>query len=272
MKHCRSHTVYIPGVSHPLRALVLQPHKPDFPGPAVLWIHGGGYCVGMPSMVWMSPASSLPERFGAVVVSPAYRLAPAHPWPAALDDCILALTWLAANAEELGARSDQVVVGGESAGGGLAAAVCQYMRDTNGVRVAFQTPLYPMLDDRPTPSSRNNTAPVWNTKKNLRAWSRYLRNVEGVPSAYAVPARATDYANLPPFYSFVCRAEPFLCETLAYAANLRLADVPAQVNIYDAPFHAFDMLRHRLPVSIEARDGFFRYFADAVTRYRAAQT
>ena len=132
----------------------------------VLWIHGGGYISGMKELVHSSRAVDLVKKFGAVVVSPGYRLAPLAPYPAALDDCYEALLFLKEHAGELGVRKDQLMVGGESAGGGLCAAVCVRARDTGEVNVAFQMPLYPMLDDRDTESSRDNHGRVWNTWKN----------------------------------------------------------------------------------------------------------
>lgn len=149
------------------------------------------------------------------------------------------------------------MVGGESAGGGLTAALCMYARDKGEVDIAFQMPLYPMIDDRDTPSSRDNHAPVWNTRLNHAAWNLYLRPFrdhsrnDSVP-AYAAPARQEDYRGLPPAYTFVGDIEPFYCETLTYIENLRKAGVPAKVDVYPGCFHAFDMLLPFLPVSRRA--------------------
>ena len=98
----------------------------------------------------MSRARNLVIKYGAIVVSPEYRLAGQVPYPAALEDCHRALMYLKEHADELGVRSDQIMVGGESAGGGLAAALCMYEKDIGGVNIAFQMPLYPMIDDRGT--------------------------------------------------------------------------------------------------------------------------
>ena len=102
----------------------------------VLWIHGGGYVTGMAGMVYMSRAKALVKNYSAVVVSPEYRLAGQAPYPAALMDCHHALLYLREHAEELGVRPDQIMVGGESAGGGLAAALCLYEKDRGGVEIA----------------------------------------------------------------------------------------------------------------------------------------
>ena len=164
------------------------------------------------------------------------------------------------------------MVGGESAGGGLAAALCMYEKDVGGVRVAFQMPLYPMLDNQDTETSRDNHAPVWNTRRNHFGWRRYLRNLSGqaVP-AYAAAARREDYSGLPPTYTFVSTAEPFYAETLAYVQNLRRAGVEARVDVYPGLFHAFDMLLPFLKVSKKAAAAFETRFEYAARHFFAKQ-
>lgn len=258
-----------------IRLLILCPKRPARlrNRPGVLWIHGGGYVTGMAGMVHMSRARDLVEKHGAVVVAPAYRLSGKAPYPAALMDCHAALLYLKEHAEELGVRSDQIIVGGESAGGGLAAALCMYEKDRNGVQIAFQTPLYPMLDNEDTETSRDNHAPVWNTRRNHFGWSRYLRGLAGqeIP-CYAAPARRQDYAGLPPAYTFVSAAEPFYAETLTYVENLRRAGVEANADVYPNLFHAFDMLLPFLRVSRRAAEQFNRQFERAIQTYFKPQT
>lgn len=258
----------------PLRLLAFRPAKPRPAAqtPGILWIHGGGYMLGMPEMVYMSRALPLVKKYGAVVVSPAYRLAPRHPYPAALEDCYAALRYLQAQSAALGVSPSQLMVGGESAGGGLAAALCMLARDRGEVAVACQMPLYPMLDDRDTPSSRDNHAPVWNTRRNHRGWRSYLGTLSGqdVPP-YAAPARQTDYRGLPPAYTFVGDIEPFYDETLTYMENLKAAGVEASVDVYPGCFHAFDMLTPWRRVSRRAAAAFEAWYRDAAQRYFAAQ-
>lgn len=165
-KDVRVRKIRIPTPHGSIPALILSPRTAPADATGVLWIHGGGYIAGMKEMVHMSRAVDLVKKFGAVVLSPGYRLAPLSPYPAALDDCYAALIYLKENAAALGVRSDQLMVGGESAGGGLCAAVCIRARDSGEVSVAFQMPLYPMLDDRDTESSRDNHGRVWNTRRN----------------------------------------------------------------------------------------------------------
>jgi acetyl esterase/lipase len=195
-------------------------------------------------MVLVSCGKMLAERYGAVVVCPDYRLAGQAPYPAALEDCYEALVWMYENADGLGIDKTRIVVGGESAGGGLTAAVCLYARDKGEIPIALQLPLYPMLDCEDTESSADNHGRVWNTKRNHWGWKHYLGALYGTDDvpAYASPARETDYSNLPPCYTFVSEGEPFYVETLAYVKNLQDAGVEAKVDIYPGKTHAFDML------------------------------
>lgn len=257
-----------------IKLLILRPTDPAFREnrPGVLWIHGGGYITGMSQMVYMSRAKNLVTKYGAVVVSPEYRLAGQEPYPAALTDCHNALVYLKQHAKELGVREDQIMVGGESAGGGLTAALCMYEKDYGKIGIAFQMPLYPMIDNEDTETSRDNHAPVWNTKRNHYGWKKYLQNIDGqaIP-CYAAPARRSDYHGLPPAYTFICTAEPFYAETLTYIDNLRSAGVSATVDIYPKLFHAFDMLLPFLKVSRTAAEKFEEAFRYAVDHYFVPQ-
>ena len=250
--------------------LVLSPESGAKDAPGVLWLHGGGYISGMKEMVYMSRAVDLVKGFGAVVVSPGYRLAISKPYPAALDDCYAALLWMKAHARELNIRSDQLMVGGESAGGGLCAAVCMKARDSGDVKIAFQMPLYPMIDHFDTDSSADNHGRIWNTRRNHFGWKMYLRkSAKEKVSPYAAPAGQTDYSNLPPCYTFVGEGEPFYAETMTYTENLRAAGVEAECDVYPTNIHAFDMLYPGLDVSKAAIAGFNEHFRYAVEHYWA---
>lgn len=238
---------------------------------------GGGHFLGSPEMVFISRARRLVEEYGAVIVSPAYRLAPEAPFPAALEDCYAALLYLKIHASELGINDSQIMVGGESAGGGLAAATCLLARDLGEVNIAFQMPLYSMLDDRDTPSSRNNHAPIWNTKWNHLGWRTYLRGLKhgrDEPTStpvYAAPARETNYAGLPPAYTFVGNIEPFYCEAIDYITNLQQAGVEAPIDIYPRWFHAYDMLLPFTKMSKLAIQRFEAHYLYAAEHYFAPQ-
>lgn len=185
--------------------------------PGLLWIHGGGYAMGIPEQDH-GFVRSFVGATGCVMVVPDYKKSLYAPFPAALEDCYLALLWLKENGKKYGMRRDKIFVGGNSAGGGMTAALTLYARDRGEVNIAFQMPLYPMLDDRPTETSKNNDAPVWNTKSNIAAWELYLGSDYGTDrvSKYAAPARETDFSGLPPTLTFIGSIDPFLAETKSY--------------------------------------------------------
>ena len=223
-----------------MKLIILRSGK----GPGILWIHGGGYITGMAAMVYYSRGRMLARKYGGVVISPEYRLAKKAPYPAALEDCYAALKYMYDHAEDLGIDRNRIIVGGESAGGGLAAAICQYARDKGEIPITFQIPLYPMLDCEDTDSSRDNHAHGWNTKKNHWGWRWYLRDLYGtdkVPS-YASPSRATDFKGLPPCYTYIEDGEPFYDETLAYIWKLNEAGGDARVDAFHGNTHGFDYL------------------------------
>ncbi len=257
-----------------MKLIILRPVKNKLPvkdTPAVLWIHGGGYAMGMAGMVYISRAMDLVKKYGAVVISPEYRLSGKSPYPAALDDCYNALKYIKQNHEFLGISEDRIMVGGESAGGGLTVAVCMYARDMGEVSIAFQMPLYPMIDNHDTPSSVNNPGITWNTRRNRSAWKKYLRNIDGEIPPYAAPARQTDYKDLPPCYTFVGKKEPFLYETLEYVYNLKKAGVKAEMDVYNTGYHAFDMLLPFRKISRQAIAEFERQYLYAAKNYTAKQ-
>ena len=264
----------IPVGHHTIKLLILRhpnPAKEKVPG--VLWVHGGGYQSGSAKDIFATRALSLVMKFGAVLVAPNYRLSKKYPYPAALHDCYAALLYLKNHAEELGVRDDQIMVGGESAGGGMAAALCMLARDRGEVNIAFQMPLYPMLDDRDTPSSKDNHAPNWNTKRNKKAWKRYLRTAYGtdIVSYYAAPARCRDYSGLPPCYTFVGDIEPFYCETVDYVHHLQEAGIKATVDVYPDWFHAYDLFFPTRKVVREAIARFEEQYRYASEHYFAPQ-
>ncbi len=258
-----------------MKIIILRPiknAKEKEKTPGILWIHGGGYAVGTAGMIYMSRALNLVKKYSAVVVAPEYTLSGKAPYPAALEDCYDALMYLKEHAEELGINENQLMVGGESAGGGLTAALCMYARDKKEVNIAYQMPIYPMLDDRDTESSKDNHGITWNTKKNHKAWKQYLGDLwqKDVPMT-AVPARCTDYSGLPPAYTFVGDTDAFYCETLAYVENLRKAGIEASADVYPKGFHAFDMLMPFKKISKEAIEKFDKKFEYAMENYFAKQ-
>ena len=245
--------------------LILRPADREPVNIGLMWIHGGGFITGMKEMVYMSRAADLVKQYGVTVFSPGYRLAWRKPYPAAVDDCFAVLKYMDEYRAQLGV--EQIMVGGESAGGGLCAAVCMMARD-RGIHVAFQFPLYPMLSNLDTESSRDNHGRIWNTRRNHLGWRLYLRGdaKKGDVSPYASPSRQTDYRGLPPCYTFVGEGEPFYAETLQYVEDLRRAGVPAEVDVYPINLHAFDMLYPEDAVSRRAISAFEQRFGDAIRK------
>ena len=240
--------------------------------PGILWIHGGGYITGMAKMIYISRAMNLIKKYGAVVITPEYTLSNKAPYPTALYECYEALKYLKNHSEQLNFNPSKIMVGGESAGGGLAAAICMYALDKGEVNIAFQMPIYPMIDCYDTESSKDNHAPIWNTKKNHYCWKKYLGDMYGKEvSCYASPSRRVDYSLLPPAYTFVGDIEPFYCETLTYIENLNKAGVEAKVDVYPNCFHAFDLWLPFKKVTKQAISEFERQFLIAVDKYEAKQ-
>lgn len=242
--------------------------KPDATG--LLWIHGGGYAIGAPEQDFFF-IDPIVKEGTCIAVMPAYLLATKAPYPAALEDCYLALRWMKEHAKELGINPNQLFVGGDSAGGGLTAAVSLYARDKGEVNIAFQMPLYPMLDDRMlTSSSQDNDAPVWNTASNTAAWELYLQGIDrdSVP-IYAAPARADDFRGMPPACTYVGTIEPFYDETVAFVERLRACGVEVQFKTYEGCFHAFDMMGAGTKVGKDAKAFLMDSFRYAQSHYYA---
>lgn len=210
---------------------------------AFLWIHGGGYVLGR-AVLNDRLCGEIARELGITVVATEYRKAPEHPFPAALDDCHAAWTWLQREAASLGIDPTRVAVGGESAGGGLAAALAQRLLDEGGVQPVGQLLFCPMLDDR-TAARRELDATnhfVWNNRKNRFGWRSYLGVAPGtgIVPPYAVPARRDALVGLPPAWIGVSEIELFHGEDVAYAERLRAAGVPVELDVVaDAP-HGFE--------------------------------
>jgi len=231
-------------LSSGVRVRVFRPASPSGSGAALLWIHGGGYVIGHAAQ-----DDVLCRRFsrelGIVVVSVDYGLAPENPYPAPLEDCYSALTWLAGLPSVDPAR---VAIGGASSGGGLAAALALLARDRREVPLVAQLLVYPMLDDRTVDREGLDNAGlrVWNQASNKFGWSAYLGDAD---PEVAVPARREDLAGLPPAWMGVGTLDLFHDEDLAYADRLNDAGVPCQVEVIAGAFHGFDGIVPKAQVS-----------------------
>ncbi len=216
--------------------------RPAAPIPALLWIHGGGYVLGMAAQD-DALCRLYSKRTGATVASVDYRLAPEHPYPAALDDCYEALLWLVARPD---VDAERVAIGGASAGGGLAAALAQHAHSLGEVSPVLQLLTYPMLDDRTALRSDVDETGyrLWNNRSNHYAWRAYLNAGPGSDgiSAPAAPARAVSLEGLPAAWIGVGTLDLFHDEDIEYADRLREAGVACQLDVVAGAFHAFDVV------------------------------
>lgn len=253
-----------------IRVRVFRPKNCTENLPVMLYIHGGGYISGIPEM-----SLDIIERFietkPCVVVAPDYRKALTKPFPAGFNDCYDVLLWANTNADKLGAYNDRFIIAGHSAGGGLTAAVTLKARDTQDVHIAFQLPIYPMIDDRQTTDSAcNNNAPVWNTNTNNMAWGLYLKSYKesGTEiSPYAAAARNKDYTDFPPTITFVGSIEPFCDETISYVDALKKQGVEVAFKLYEGCFHGFDMLASKSNVAKDAVNFTYLKYAEFYDKY-----
>lgn len=237
--------VSIPGTStdHPdVRCLLYRPKERAARTGAYLHLHGGGYILGAPEGSDLQNVR-LASRLGITIVSVDYRLAPEHPVPAGLDDSYAVLAWMHENASDLNIDPERIAVGGESAGGGLAAALALRVRDECKYPICFQLLTYPMIDER-TGSEDQPGDPltgefVWTRERNQLGWSYYLGGAE--PAAPHVPARAESLEGLPPTWLSTAALDLFRDENIAYAQRLLQAGVATELIVYPGACHGFQM-------------------------------
>ncbi|MFJ4254040.1 alpha/beta hydrolase [Microbacterium sp. NPDC090003] len=229
-------------------------------GPGFFHTHGGGMIIGNR---WLGVVGFLDwaDRFNGVIVTVEYRLAPEFPDPTPVEDCYAALVWTADHAAELGIDPSRLLIGGASAGGGLAAGTTLLARDRKGPALIGQLLIYPMLDDRDESISTRQIdgVGVWDRGSNITGWTALLGDRVGTDdvSIYAAPARATDLADLPPAFIDCGSAEVFRDEDVAYATSLWAAGVQAELHVWAGGFHGFEMFAPHAAVSqamLAARD------------------
>lgn len=212
-------------------------------GAALLWIHGGGYLFGHPKQD--DPVCrGFVQELGLTVVSVNYRVATTHPFPAALDDCISAWDYLQDNAENPDLDPRRIAIGGQSAGGGLAAALAQKLLDRGGNQPIAQVLFCPMLDDRTATRTELDGQRhfVWTNHNNRSAWKRYLNQDAGLTRApeYAVPARRESLRGLPPTWLGVGTLDLFYEEDVIYAGRLQEQGVSCDLKVTQGAPHAFE--------------------------------
>ena len=215
------------------------------PGGILVYFHGGGWVVGdLASHDYTCRV--LTKESGCVVVAIDYRLAPEHKFPAAPEDCYAATQWVSNNAAALGSDADHIAVGGDSAGGNLAAAVALMARDRGGPRIRHQMLIYPVTDvAMDTPSQKEFTADGFVLSKLDMQWfwGHYLANPNDGANPYASPARAKDLKNLPPAHIITASHDPLRDEGETYGELLKKAGNKVKVKRYDGVVHGFFSLQ-----------------------------
>ncbi len=230
--------------------------------PALLWVHGGGYILGNAED---ERARVIADICDCTVVSVDYRLAPEAPFPAGPNDCYAALEWMHNQAAALGIDRERIVIGGASAGAGMAAGVALMNRDKANYPLKLQLLLYPMLDNlHDTASGQYENHPVWKQQTSFNAWEMYLDGTPGVDaSPYAAAARAKDLSGLPPAYICVGAADLFCDEDIEYARRLDAADVDVELAVFPGVYHAAESFVPSAKVSQRLNASFMSALRDA---------
>ncbi len=246
------HDTFVPSNSgHAIRVRIYQNESCDLPAGGLLYIHGGGFVFGdLDSehdrcLTYLSHAN-------IVIVSVDYRLAPEHPYPAALEDCFDALRWLIDKAGELGVDPKRIGIGGASAGGALAAGLALRCRD-EGIAVAAQLLIYPALDDRGETKSISTfvDSEAWSGRRSRQMWPLYLGH-DGPAPVYAAPQRSEDLSGLAPTYLLSCEEDPLRDEEFTYAQRLLDCGVSLEFHHFPRTCHGFDVIAPEAAVSRRA--------------------
>jgi len=229
----------IDGPSDQLRIRIYTPHGAG-PFPLLVFFHGSGFVLcSLDTHDGM--CRNLCAGAGCVVASVDYRLAPEHKFPAGLEDCLHATRWVALHAGQLGGDPSRIVVGGDSAGGNMAAVTAIRVRDEGGPALCGQLLLYPVTDYHTpgTPSYEENAEGYGLTRDTMKwFWAHYLRDPSEGTNSHASPL-APDLSSLPPALVITAEYDPLRDEGEIYAKKLRTAGVPTALSRYDGVNHGF---------------------------------
>ena len=241
------------GPAGELAVRVYRPQASSSPLPALVYFFGGGWVLGSLDAV-DAVCRRLANATPCAVVSVAYRRAPEHPFPAAVEDCYAVTCWVAEHAAELRVDPDRIAVGGASAGGNLAAAVAQLAR-RGGPRLAFQLLVYPLLDCRAdAPSMAETFDPLFfNAPDAAWCWSHYLAREADGENPFASPLRAPDLRGLPPALVITAELDPLRDEGELYARRLVEAGVPGEAVRFEGVVHGFFSSADRLDAAVQAQ-------------------
>jgi acetyl esterase/lipase len=229
----------VAGATGPIPVRLYRPEGVAGTLPVVVHVHGGGWVLGsLDQSDWL--CSNVAAAVGALVVSVDYRLAPAHPWPAAPEDCYAAVADVAARAADLGADPNRLAVMGDSAGGNLAAVVTLMARDRSGPPIAFQALLYPATDlTWGSPSVEENAEAPILTKRDMEAFRAHYLGEQDPRDPSVSPLLADDHSGLPPALVQVAEHDPIRDDGLRYAGALAAAGVPVRTTTYVGMPHGY---------------------------------
>lgn len=233
---------FIPGPADPIPLRIYTPREPEDGErlPILVYLHGGGFVVGSLDS-YDSLCRVLANRSGAIVVSVEYRLAPEHKFPAAVEDCVEALNWVAENADEFDGDSDRIAIAGDSAGGNLAAVTTIAARDDGGPALSLSVLIYPVASGTPDSYSHHAFAEKhFLTRRNiLWFYEQYLNGPEEAKDPRFAPLETPDLSGLPPTLLIIAGHDPLRDEGLAYGERLRKAGVAVTVSNYEGQLHGF---------------------------------
>jgi acetyl esterase len=235
----RVEDMQLPSAAGEIPVRIYTPDKPT-PLPVLVWYHGGGWVLGTLDASDHT-CRELANAAGCIVVSVDYRLAPEHKFPASPEDCEAAYEWVLANAASFGGDPRRVAVGGDSAGGNLAAVVCIRARERNTPQPVFQVLVYPVTDfDFDRPSYVANAEGYLLTRDGMRwFWEQYVNNPDEMAHPHAAPLRAADLSGLAPALVITAEFDPLRDEGEAYGERLKEAGVPVTITRYDGMIHGF---------------------------------
>lgn len=233
-------TLSIPGPAGTIDARVVRPRNAGAAPPVLIYYHGGGWVLGHVES-HLREAHYYADKAGCVVVVPGYRLAPEARFPAAVDDCYAVLEWVSANNETLGIDASRIAVGGDSAGGNLAAVVAQLARERGGPRLTFQLLVYPVTDAYQDTESYRTKGDGYFLSKSMMAWfiDAYLNDPSERDDPRVSPVRAADLSGLPPAFVVTAEYDPLRDEGEAYAKSLRDAGVAVEYRRKAGQIHGF---------------------------------
>ena len=226
-----------------ISVVVIDPYGLEEVSPCLVYFHGGGFFFeGAGYHYKLVKQYALECECRVIFVQ--YRLAPKNPHPTPVEDCYAALRWTFENAARLKIDQEKIAVGGDSAGGALAAAVCQIARDRGAEMPLFQLLVYPVTDRRmQTESCKKYTdTPMWNAKLSAKMWRGYVQNENAPDIAYASPMEATSFVDLPSAYVETAEFDCLHDEGLAYAQALQAAGVMVELNETKGTMHGFDIV------------------------------